>query len=392
MERNGAISAQTKMDRALEDTDSRYHPFIVGIHGTPYMQVNGRVLMAHDEAKEAGTQVNMTSHFDMVGDILTCCVEMTTLRGTAQGTASVHIGGTGVDKTNPIENAETSAVGRALGFLGYGILGGGIASAEEVEDAQRRQARGFTPEGEQAIGNMFGDALPTEPASEANGPRATDKQLSFLRLLCEQKGWAPAETQAFMDTYAVSVQQASDAIGQLKAGIDPRGQKAEAETQSQEVADERLPMTEPVRKRFNAKANHLGRWKEGWKTEVKAEIVRRGWGTTEKPDTSGYLTEPQQEYILAHIAALPSPSYSELFGEYDTWANVTAWAGADAIQLAPWDLAIYISDKMAPEGVKRAKPEDLPESVVAEVEAELVKDGDGFLDKVLNYVSDIQSL
>jgi len=47
---------------------------------------------------------------------------------------------------------------------------------------------------------------------------------------------------------------------------------------------------------------------------------------------------------------------------------------------------------MAPEGVKRAKPEDLPESVVAEVEAELVKDGDGFLDKVLNYVSDIQSL
>jgi len=356
------------------------------------MQVNGRVLMAHDEAKEAGTQVSMTSHFDMIGDILTCCVEMTTLRGTAQGTASVHIGGTGVDKTNPIENAETSAVGRALGFLGYGILGGGIASAEEVEDAQRRQARGFTPEGEQAIGDMFGDALPTEPALGAHGPRATDKQLNLLRLLCEQKGWAPAETQAFIDKYAVSVQQASDAIGQLKAGIDPRGHKADAESQSQEVAQERLPMTEPVRKRFNAKANHLGRWKNEWKSEVKAEIERRGWGTKEKPDTSGYLTEPQQEYILAYIADMPGPSFNDLFGEYDTWSNVTQWAGADAIMLAAWDLAIYISDKMAPEDIKRAKPEDLPDSVAAQVEEELKKDGDGFLDKVLNYVSDIQSL
>jgi len=147
-----------------------------------------------------------------------------------------------------------------------------------------------------------------------------------------------------------------------------------------------------VRKRFNAKANHLGRWKNEWKSEVKAEIERRGWGTKEKPDTSGYLTEPQQEYILAYIADMPGPSFNDLFGEYDTWSNVTQWAGADAIMLAAWDLAIYISDKMAPEDIKRAKPEDLPDSVAAQVEEELKKDGDGFLDKVLNYVSDIQSL
>jgi len=43
--------------------------------------------------------------------------------------------------------------------------------------------------------DMFGDALPTEPALGAHGPRATDKQLNLLRLLCEQKGWAPVDPE-----------------------------------------------------------------------------------------------------------------------------------------------------------------------------------------------------
>ncbi|TFI46518.1 hypothetical protein E4O93_17455 [Diaphorobacter sp. DS2] len=32
--------------------------------------------------------------------------------------------------------AETSAIGRALGFLGYGLIGTGIASAEEMDGAE----------------------------------------------------------------------------------------------------------------------------------------------------------------------------------------------------------------------------------------------------------------
>jgi len=45
-----------------------------------------------------------------------------------------------VDKTNPLENATTSARGRALAAFGYGIIpGAGIASAEEVEEAMRRR-------------------------------------------------------------------------------------------------------------------------------------------------------------------------------------------------------------------------------------------------------------
>lgn len=40
-----------------------------------------------------------------------------------------------VNGTSYIENCETSAVGRALGFLGLGINGGGICSAEELANA-----------------------------------------------------------------------------------------------------------------------------------------------------------------------------------------------------------------------------------------------------------------
>lgn len=45
----------------------------------------------------------------------------------------------GVNKTSPGENAETSAVGRALAFAGFG--GDEIASANEVEIAKAREAQ-----------------------------------------------------------------------------------------------------------------------------------------------------------------------------------------------------------------------------------------------------------
>ena len=43
--------------------------------------------------------------------------------------------GRGVNMTNHIENCETSAVGRALGFIALGTDGGGICSAEELVNA-----------------------------------------------------------------------------------------------------------------------------------------------------------------------------------------------------------------------------------------------------------------
>ena len=46
-----------------------------------------------------------------------------------------------INKTSYIENCETSAVGRALGFLGLGIEGGAICSAEELANAINNQKK-----------------------------------------------------------------------------------------------------------------------------------------------------------------------------------------------------------------------------------------------------------
>ena len=56
----------------------------------------------------------------------------------ATGWAYEKEGSTYINKTSYIENCETSAVGRALGFAGFGI-DTSIASAEEVMNAQLNQ-------------------------------------------------------------------------------------------------------------------------------------------------------------------------------------------------------------------------------------------------------------
>lgn len=59
---------------------------------------------------------------------------------TATGIAQFLLeGAKGAQATNPLEDAETSAVGRALAFLGYSA-NRGIASREDVQRAQQRQA------------------------------------------------------------------------------------------------------------------------------------------------------------------------------------------------------------------------------------------------------------
>ena len=56
------------------------------------------------------------------------------------GTAYEKEGSTFINKTSYIENAETSAVGRALGFCGFGI-DTSVASYEEVTNAINNQPK-----------------------------------------------------------------------------------------------------------------------------------------------------------------------------------------------------------------------------------------------------------
>jgi len=150
-------TSQAICDAATAATPVQYRSFLLflerdkKIAGTslyakiknPYLTVDGRVKWAWDEHRAAGATIQMDTTFssepstfssEPSTEYLMCHVVVhSSLLGHADGWSKVCIGGKGVDASNPMENAQTSAVGRALGFLGYGLYGSGIASADDIQ-------------------------------------------------------------------------------------------------------------------------------------------------------------------------------------------------------------------------------------------------------------------
>lgn len=113
------------------------------IRGKDYAEVNQRVLGFWELWPEGRIETEWPELTEARA-VCVCRVFATRDAGArpiAVGTAYEVKSGSGVNSTSYIENAETSAVGRALGFLGIGATNA-IASAEEVAsaiDAQERQ-------------------------------------------------------------------------------------------------------------------------------------------------------------------------------------------------------------------------------------------------------------
>jgi hypothetical protein len=222
--------AERACQSAVEDTPESYRGFLTFIRqnkrvgGTrqhplyatirlPYMRVDGRVKMALDEHRQQGATLVIHTEFesDPASDQLLCRATVTSaMLGTVTAHARVFLNGPGVDATNPMENAETSAVGRALGFLGYGLYGTGIASAEEVllASAEREtQAAAARPPADP-------ENNPTD-VSPAEVKPPSKRQLAFLRDLLEQSGQSEDDIEARMAEIVTS-QDASALINQLR--------------------------------------------------------------------------------------------------------------------------------------------------------------------------------
>jgi hypothetical protein len=82
---------------------------------------------------------------------------------SSTGTASFRLDlqGRSAQATNPIEDCETSAIGRALALLGFSSSKS-IASREEVQEARRRADAPARPPAKAQNGASFGD-VPTCP-------------------------------------------------------------------------------------------------------------------------------------------------------------------------------------------------------------------------------------
>lgn len=109
----------------------------IDVKGKNYADVANRVKAFRKLFPNGGIATELLSLEDGVCVIkATCMDEKGTVLST--GTAYEKEGSSYINKTSYIENCETSAVGRALGFIGIGVEND-IASVQEVLNAEQQQ-------------------------------------------------------------------------------------------------------------------------------------------------------------------------------------------------------------------------------------------------------------
>lgn len=121
-----------------------------------YMTVAGRLLMAIRDHSDQGKRLDIMPDptlrpagvlKDTPEEVIVRVVAESEIYGRRFGTSRVDKRHPGMAGANPYEIAETSATGRALGALGYGLLAsGGLATADDLDRApirldQRRARR-----------------------------------------------------------------------------------------------------------------------------------------------------------------------------------------------------------------------------------------------------------
>jgi hypothetical protein len=107
---------------------------MIEIHGKQYITVAERVAQAHLELKK----LTISTELLPVPNYVVIKATVTTDKGTFTGISAANPSKP-IEKMSPFEVAETSAVGRALGFAGYGAVDS-IASADEMVKAGATEA------------------------------------------------------------------------------------------------------------------------------------------------------------------------------------------------------------------------------------------------------------
>jgi hypothetical protein len=130
---------------------------MVLIEGNEYITVHERLQMVHNNHEKVSIETEIVS-IDQRSVTVRAVLKINGDIYTAH--ASEVFGSTEINETSALENAETSAVGRALAFAGYGITGS-VASADEVIAAKKRQP-GKSPGNGKRNGNGTKPATPAQ--------------------------------------------------------------------------------------------------------------------------------------------------------------------------------------------------------------------------------------
>jgi hypothetical protein len=138
---------------------SNYQFKTTNIKGKEYVEVNQRVIALRSLSEYKGFAIE-TELIDLNAE---SCVVRATIKNAdgnvvAQGMAQEDKASSRINQTSYVENCETSAVGRALGFLGIGIETS-IATADEVDMAIKKQDTQPKPQQQDTDSNAFTKAI-----------------------------------------------------------------------------------------------------------------------------------------------------------------------------------------------------------------------------------------
>lgn len=184
----------------------------IDVKGKNYVEVNKRV-MGFRELEPNGT---------ITTDIVSCengvvVMKATVLDGEGKvlgtGYAYEKESSSFINKTSYIENCETSAVGRALGFCGIGV-DNSIASAEEVANAIKQQ------EAQKEKPKL--DRKNNEPSPTGITPGGVD----YITELCIKTGTDPAKVMSGYKVnsfFDLTMEQYTAAVNALEKRL-PKGQ------------------------------------------------------------------------------------------------------------------------------------------------------------------------
>jgi len=154
---------------------------IVNIRGREYQTVALRVQKFREEHPEHSL---LTSVIDRTDESVVMLAQITDAAGRvlATGHAEEFRKASQINRTSALENAETSAIGRALAAFGLG--GTEFATANEVENAihQQGSARGQSKEAQSASGGPATDTTKgwREPDSPLSTPTKLHRELARL--------------------------------------------------------------------------------------------------------------------------------------------------------------------------------------------------------------------